>query len=204
VIQLAKDVGETQWLSRLYPTINSPPHAIGVLPEQLYADGWAIGYDSRFPQSKRVQQAFLFVRSSPHENLYAHPMVKQTYLDFLFFLHWTTFQDFIPVIDSNAKVVLCIDFPPTRKTNSTGISELSVSSTEPPSLSVDSLSASNRGRIPPPRKAFNFLPDLIQETEKDYKPRSDIKPLHIIQPEGVSFTVNGHEVEWQKWKMHVG
>lgn len=28
--------------------------------------------------------------------------------------------------------------------------------------------------------------------------RSDIKPLQIIQPEGPSFRVNGHFVEWQK------
>lgn len=28
--------------------------------------------------------------------------------------------------------------------------------------------------------------------------RSDVKPLNIIQPEGPSFRVNGHFVEWQK------
>lgn len=28
--------------------------------------------------------------------------------------------------------------------------------------------------------------------------RSDIKPLQIVQPEGPSFRVNGHFVEWQK------
>lgn len=28
--------------------------------------------------------------------------------------------------------------------------------------------------------------------------RSDVKPLQIIQPEGPSFRVNGHFVEWQK------
>lgn len=34
--------------------------------------------------------------------------------------------------------------------------------------------------------------------------RSDIKPLHISQPEGPSFRVNGYAVEWQKvpnWRM---
>ena len=30
-----------------------------------------------------------------------------------------------------------------------------------------------------------------------------MKPLHVTQPEGVSFKVNGHELEWQKWKMHI-
>lgn len=33
--------------------------------------------------------------------------------------------------------------------------------------------------------------------------REALKPLHIIQPQGVSFSMNGNELEWQKWKMHV-
>jgi hypothetical protein len=66
------------------------------------------------------------------------------------------------------------------------------------------LTASGRDRIPPPLKPFNFLPDLLKETEKGYKPRADVKPLHIVQPEGVSFKMNGHELEWQNWKMHIG
>ena len=52
-------------------------------------------------------------------------------------------------------------------------------------------------------KKFDFLPDLLTEDPK-HKLRDDIKPLHIIQPEGVSFKMNGHELEWQKWKMHIG
>ncbi|GAV78914.1 LOW QUALITY PROTEIN: Cu_amine_oxid domain-containing protein/Cu_amine_oxidN2 domain-containing protein/Cu_amine_oxidN3 domain-containing protein [Cephalotus follicularis] len=34
--------------------------------------------------------------------------------------------------------------------------------------------------------------------------RSDVKPLHIIQPEGPSFRVNGHFIEWQKWNFRIG
>lgn len=48
---------------------------LGVQPEQIFADGWAIGYDERFPKSLRVQQGLVFARLSKHENLYAHPMV---------------------------------------------------------------------------------------------------------------------------------
>jgi primary-amine oxidase len=31
-------------------------------------------------------------------------------------------------------------------------------------------------------------------------PRQDLKPVEITQPDGVSFTVDGHEVRWQKWR----
>ena len=34
-------------------------------------------------------------------------------------------------------------------------------------------------------------------------PRRDLKPLDIIQPEGPSFTLNGHLLNWQKWQMRV-
>jgi primary-amine oxidase len=81
------------------------------------------------------------------------------------------------------------------------VSELSVESTAPRPLSDDAL---QRERIPPPRKAFDFLPDLMAKTMDNFRPREDVKPLHVIQPEGVSFKMNGHELEWQKWKMHIG
>ncbi|KAF5701907.1 primary-amine oxidase [Fusarium mundagurra] len=34
--------------------------------------------------------------------------------------------------------------------------------------------------------------------------RKDLKPIYISQPEGVSFNVNGRELEWQNWKFHIG
>jgi Cu2+-containing amine oxidase len=52
-------------------------------------------------------------------------------------------------------------------------------------------------------KTFDFLPDLMAN-DPEYKPREDVKPLHVVQPEGVSFKIDGHELEWQKWKMHIG
>lgn len=41
-------------------------------------------------------------------------------------------------------------------------------------------------------------------TLKPDKMRTDIKPLHITQPEGPSFIVEGHLVKWQKWHIRVG
>lgn len=75
----------------------------------------------------------------------------------------------------------------------------------PPPLDADGLEAAQRARIPPPREAWDFLPDLMaQKPGKPFKLRDDVKPLHVVQPEGVSFTVDGHVLEWQKWKMHIG
>ncbi len=34
--------------------------------------------------------------------------------------------------------------------------------------------------------------------------RTDLKPLHITQPEGASFTVDGTELRWQNWSMRLG
>lgn len=34
--------------------------------------------------------------------------------------------------------------------------------------------------------------------------RTDLKPINITQPEGVSFKMNGREIEWQNWKFHIG
>jgi primary-amine oxidase len=34
--------------------------------------------------------------------------------------------------------------------------------------------------------------------------RTDRKPLQVVQPDGVSFTVDGHELAWQKWRMRIG
>lgn len=170
---------------------------VGVEPHQLCADGWAIGYDDRFPHKQRIQQALLFARLGPHENLYAHPL------------------DFVPVVDSVTQKVIHIDFPPAY-TKASGAGnytaagtqhDLSSAKTTPPALTEDALAASGRARIPPPLERCDWLPDLIEENlkreGKQYKLRDDLKPLHVVQPEGVSFKMNGHELEWQKWKMHI-
>ncbi|MEL6332002.1 MAG: primary-amine oxidase [Cyanobacteria bacterium J06626_26] len=54
------------------------------------------------------------------------------------------------------------------------------------------------GLVPLPPKDGNYTPEYV----KNY--RQDLKPLEIVQPEGPSFDVNGHEISWQKWKIRIG
>jgi primary-amine oxidase len=54
------------------------------------------------------------------------------------------------------------------------------------------------GVVPLPPTSGNWARDYLP------KPRADLKPLEMSQPEGPSFTVNGREVHWQKWRFHVG
>ncbi|KAJ7504131.1 copper amine oxidase [Mycena galericulata] len=167
------------------PLIQQLAKDVGVSPEEIHCEGWSIGYDERFPTHHRLQQGLLFARFSRHDNLYAHPM------------------DFIAVFDSNSEKVLHVDIAPHYKPTPNGPA-LSVPSTKPPSLSEDQLAYSKRERIPPPRAAFDFLPDLMATTEKYFKLRDDLKPLHVVQPEGVSFKLLGTQLEWQNWRMHIG
>ena len=50
---------------------------------------------------------------------------------------------------------------------------------------------------PPPTSALRF------DGEHGGPAREDLKPLDIVQPEGVSFTLDGHLLQWQKWQMRV-
>lgn len=49
---------------------------------------------------------------------------------------------------------------------------------------------------------INYTPAYVNEKQGGY--RSDLKPINITQPEGVSFTMTGREIEWQSWKFHIG
>lgn len=55
----------------------------------------------------------------------------------------------------------------------------------------------DHGVVPVPQQPGNYTPDVVE-------PRTDLKPISIDQPEGTSFTVDGHEVRWQKWRFRVG
>lgn len=50
---------------------------------------------------------------------------------------------------------------------------------------------------PVPANSLDFNEDAIRRTIGLREPP---KPLHIVQPQGPSFEVNGQEVRWQKWR----
>jgi primary-amine oxidase len=179
-----EEVSDAEDIMRSDPRVIEAARQVGVEPDQLYADGWSIGYDDRFPTSMRLQQCLVYARKSPHENLYAHPM------------------DFYVVLDSNEKKVLSIDFPKHR-----GPVGSDDPDGRPGPVSMDvqeGLAHAERERIPPPMQSFDYLPDLMKEDSSMPALRQDLKPLHITQPEGVSYTLRGNEISWQKWNFHVG
>tara|TARA_R110001606_G_scaffold346892_5_gene496080 strand:- start:40242 stop:42254 length:2013 start_codon:yes stop_codon:yes gene_type:complete len=51
---------------------------------------------------------------------------------------------------------------------------------------------------PVPKTKHNYDTASLGQT------RQDLKPLQITQPEGVSFTVEGWQVNWQKWQFRLG
>ncbi|MDQ3455866.1 MAG: primary-amine oxidase [Actinomycetota bacterium] len=65
----------------------------------------------------------------------------------------------------------------------------------------------DHGVVPLPERAGNYVPELM--VEDGNRPahtalREDVKPIEITQSEGPSFTVDGHAVSWQKWRLRVG
>jgi primary-amine oxidase len=52
--------------------------------------------------------------------------------------------------------------------------------------------------VPLPKEDGNYTPAAVGAL------RQDIRPLEIHQPAGPSFTVDGHEVRWQKWRFRIG
>jgi primary-amine oxidase len=56
----------------------------------------------------------------------------------------------------------------------------------------------DHGVTPLPPEAGNYATHYVGEQ------REDLRPIEITQPEGTSFTVEGHEIRWQKWRIRFG
>ena len=106
-------------------------------------------------------------------------------------------SSFIPLIypDSNTGEVLTIDYP-----------HLNAAPSGPatPSSSSAHASVPPRSRFPPPLASQNYLHEQIAQDDPKFKVRDTLKPLHVIQPEGSSFRLEGRTLRWQNWSVHVG
>lgn len=57
------------------------------------------------------------------------------------------------------------------------------------------------------REGLDFQPvdgEYLPGLRPQMKQREDLEDLQIVQPDGVSFTVEGTELKWQKWSMRLG
>lgn len=178
LIQPSLHTEELLWaeeLCRNHPKVKKACEAIGVDQKDIFVDGWCIGIDERFP-GRRLQQCFIFLRNRPGDNLYAHPC------------------DFIPVIDSHTGELLTIDYPNLNPSTPTAS----------PSSAEAYIKAPLRERFAPPSAPHNYLPEQIAQDDPTFKVRDTLKPLHVIQPEGVSYKLEGRVLSWQNWKVHIG
>ena len=63
-------------------------------------------------------------------------------------------------------------------------------------------------QVPIPPAAGEYIPELMLAAS-DNRPRftalrSDVKPIHITEPDGPSWQVDGYRVRWQKWSLRLG
>ena len=129
---------------------------LGIPPEDMhkvYCDPWTIGYDERFGNSIRLQQALLYYRPHVDDNQYTFPL------------------DFCPIYNSDTKEIIDLDIPKIRR---------------------------QLGKQPP----SNFHEEAIRKEGTEFI--QSLKPIEITQPDGPSFSMNGRELAWVKWKFHIG
>jgi primary-amine oxidase len=118
----------------------------------LIPPAWTVGYDERFGNKIRLQQALMYYRPDIDDSQYSYPL------------------DFCPIFNADTHEIIHIDVPSVRRP---------LSKAPPSNYHAAAIEAQG---------GFN----------------TSLKPLEIIQPEGVSFKVEGREVSWVNWKVHVG
>jgi primary-amine oxidase len=74
---------------------------------------------------------------------------------------------------------------------------------------MEVIEVTDHGVVPIPEFQAEYIPELMVEAGGSNRPkfgrlRNDVTPIEITQPEGPSWKVDGHRVDWQKWQLHVG
>lgn len=96
----AADLASTEEIIRKDPGVIEQCKISGIPLEDMhkvYCDPWTIGYDERFGNKRRLQQAIMYYRNDIDDFQYSHAL------------------DFCPIIDTEDKKVIYIDLPAVRR-----------------------------------------------------------------------------------------
>lgn len=112
-------------------------------------DPWSAGsFGVPGEEGRHLAHTFCWLKSSPNDNLYAHPI-----------------EGLNAVVDIKTMQVIRID---------------------------------DHGVVPVPKADVNYEADF-QDGFRD-----DLKPIDVVQPEGVSFTMEGRRIKWADWDIVIG
>ena len=93
-----EDLQEVERIVRTSPEVINQCKILGITDmDKVYCDAWSIGYDERFGVDVRLQQALMYYRPHADDCQYTYPL------------------DFCPIYDVNAKKVIHVDVPDTRR-----------------------------------------------------------------------------------------
>jgi primary-amine oxidase len=112
-------------------------------------DPWSAGsFGGHDEEGRHISHAFCWMRSSPNDNLYAHPI-----------------EGLNPVVDIKTLEVIRIDDHVVMEV---------------------------------PKTDSNYADEFQDKT------RTDLKPIDVVQPEGVSFSIQGRRIRWHDWNILIG
>ncbi len=71
-------------------------------------------------------------------------------------------------------------------------------------LAVEDVGPFAGGGVDAPTVMGEYVPSQIPERIRAASRREPLKPLHVTQPDGPSFTLDGNLLTWQNWSLRVG
>ena len=69
---------------------------------------------------------------------------------------------------------------------------------------MELLRVEDNGGLETPTVMGEYVPRHVPERIRAASTREPLKPLHVTQPEGPSFTLDGNLLRWQNWSLRVG
>jgi primary-amine oxidase len=74
---------------------------------------------------------------------------------------------------------------------------------------MEVVDVSDHGVVPIPQFQGEYVPELMTDAGQSNRPRfagvrDGVQPIDITQPQGPSWSVDGHVVTWQKWRLLLG